>query len=81
MKFSIEIDCTPDEARAFFGLPGVEAFNKKLMDEVQARLMEHVRAMDPDALAKMWSPAGTKAWEQMQEAFLSGFAGPKPGKK
>ena len=81
MKFSIDIDCTPEEARAFFGLPNVEALNKKIMEEVQARMLEHVRAMDPDALAQTWLPAGVKAWEQMQEAFMSGLGGAKADKK
>jgi hypothetical protein len=41
MKVSIDIDCTPDEARAFFGLPNVEILNKAIIDEVQARMMDH----------------------------------------
>lgn len=81
MKFSIDIDCTPEEARAFFGMPSVEALNKKIMEEVQARMLDHVRAMDPEALAKTWLPAGVKAWEQMQEAFMSGLGGGKADKK
>lgn len=81
MKFSIDIECTPEEARAFFGMPSVEALNKKLTEEIQARMLDHVRAMDPDALAKMWLPAGAKAWEQMQEAFTSAFARGKTDKK
>jgi hypothetical protein len=81
MKFSIDIECTPEEARALFGMPSVEAFNQKLMEEVQARMMEHVRTMDPEALAKTWFPAGAKAWEQMAEAFAAGFAGTRPTKK
>lgn len=73
MKFSIDIDCTPEEARAFFGLPNVETLNKAIMDQVQARMMDHMKAMAPDEIMKAWMPNGA-AWEQFQKMF-AGFAG------
>ena len=73
MKFSIDIDCTPDEARAFFGLPNVEVLNKAIMDQVQMRMMDHMKAMSPDEMMKAWMPNGA-AWEQMQKMF-TGFGG------
>ena len=30
MKVNVEIDCTPEEARAFFGLPDVAPLQEKL---------------------------------------------------
>ena len=42
MKFSIDIDCTPEEARQFLGLPDVEAFQKSMMELVQERLTAQV---------------------------------------
>jgi len=78
MKFTIDIDCTPEEARAFFGMPSVEALNAKIMEEVQRRMMEHLRTMDPDALAKVWMPAGA-AWQQMADSFTKAFT--EAGKK
>ena len=30
MKFTINVDCTPEEARAFFGLPDVSAVNEMI---------------------------------------------------
>jgi hypothetical protein len=76
MKFTIDIECTPEEARAFFGMPSVEAFNAKIMEQIQARMMDHVGAMDPDALAKAWMPAGA-AWQQMADAFAKSFTDAK----
>ena len=72
MKLRIDIDCTPEEARAFFGMPSVEALNAKLMEEIQARMMAHVQAMDPETLAKAWMPTGA-AWQHMTEAFTQSF--------
>lgn len=79
MKVRIDIECTPEEARAFFGMPSVEALNAKIMDEIQTRMMEHVQRMDPEALAKAWMPAGA-AWQQMADAFAQGFNQAKPKK-
>jgi hypothetical protein len=60
-------------------MPSVEALNAKLMEEIQTRMMEHVRAMDPDKLAQAWMPAGA-AWQQMADAFTQSFNQAKPKK-
>ena len=78
MKFSIDIDCSPEEARAFLGLPDVVDFQKTMMNEIQDRMSAHVAAMDPEALMKTWLPMGTQAWETFQIAFMQGFTGTSP---
>ncbi len=75
MKFSIDIDCTPEEARQFLGLPDVQEFQKGIMAMVQERMTEQVNAMDPEVLMKTWLPTGMQAWENMQQAFMRGFSG------
>jgi len=78
MKFSIDIDCTPSEAREFFGLPNVEAFNQAMMEKAQDQILENMQDMDTEALVKTWMPAGNQMWETMQKQFFSQFA---PDKK
>lgn len=73
MKFSIDIDCTPEEARSFFGLPNVEVLNKAIMDQVQTQMMERMKAMAPEEIMKAWMPNGA-AWDQFQKMF-AGFNG------
>ena len=75
MKVKIDIDCTPEEARSFFGLPDVKPMQDVMMKEVEQRLMANVQAMDPDVLIKTWLPAGIQGWEQMQRMFWSQMAG------
>ena len=75
MKFSIDIDCTPDEARAFFGLPNVEALNKAMMEQVQAGMVDYMGKVDPQEIAKTWMPSGAAAWDQFQKMFTAGFPG------
>ena len=75
MKFKVDIDCTPDEARAFFGLPDVKPLQEALLPEVEERLRATLKAMDPEAMLKTWLPATLKGFEQLQEMFLAQMAG------
>ena len=78
MKFTINIDCTPQEARTFLGLPDIEAFQKSMMEKAQAQMEEQIKDLDAEALMKMWMPdgiAGTvKSWKELQENFMAQFS-------
>ena len=75
MKIKVDIDCTPQEARTFFGLPDVEPMQEALLGKVQERLTEHLEARDPEALLKLWFPGGLQGLGQMQEALWKQFMG------
>ncbi len=70
MKVNVTVDCSPEEARAFLGLPDVRPMQEMLMAEMQERMSASLRAMQPDELFKLWMPANLKLLEQMSEAFL-----------
>src|ERR1700751_5277262 len=76
MKFKVDIDCTPDEARAFFGLPDVKPLQEALMPEVEERLRATLKAMDPEAMLKTWLPATLRGFEQLQQMFFPNMSGP-----
>ena len=69
MKITIDVDCTPDEARRFLGLPDVAPMQQAMMDEIQRRMTDNLKAMDPEQMFKTWLPVGLQGWEQMQKAF------------
>lgn len=71
MKITIDIDCTPEEARNFFGLPDVRSMQEALLRDIQQRLSAGLNAMDPEAMFKTWLPATLKGFEQVQEMFLA----------
>jgi hypothetical protein len=81
MKITVDIDCSPAEARSFFGLPDVQPMQEALMQELQARMSANLKALDPESLFKTWLPAGLKGFEQLQEMFLDQLAGGKRGRK
>lgn len=89
MKIHVDIDCTPDEARRFLGLPDVAPMQTAVMEELQNRMLAGLQAMDPEQLMQTWMqgvlPAGLQSWDQMQKAFwaqMSGMAAAgEPGKE
>ena len=66
MKMTIEIDCSPQEARTFLGLPDVSALNDKLVEEMQKRMTANMAMVSPDELMKNWAAFGAGAQEQFR---------------
>jgi Family of unknown function (DUF6489) len=81
MKFKIDIDCTPDEVRAFFGLPDVKPLQEALLPEIEQRLRATLNAMDPQTMLQTWLPATLKGFEQLQQMFFANMPGAGGGKK
>jgi hypothetical protein len=79
MKITVDVDCTPEEARAFLGLPDVKPMQEQLMRELQERMAANIRAMEPEAMFKTWLPATLKGLEQIQEMFISQMTRTKRG--
>ena len=75
MKIKLDIDCTPEEVREFFGLPEVKPLQEELLKEVQERLRANIKAMDPEAMLKTWLPTTLKRFEQLQEMFFAQMGG------
>lgn len=69
MKVKFDIECTPQEARAFFGLPDVGPMQERMMEQLEEKMRENLNAMDPEVLAKTWMPATVQGWGEMQKMF------------
>jgi hypothetical protein len=70
MKITVDIDCTPEEARTFLGLPDVKPMQEGMMREIEERMTANLRAMQPEELLRTWLPANVKGFEQMYDTFL-----------
>ncbi len=66
MKMTVNMECTPEEARRFVGLPDVSPLNEMLVAEMTSRAQENLRLMAPEAMMKSWMAFGGQA----QDAFL-----------
>ena len=70
MKVTVDVDCTPEEARRFLGLPDLTAVHAAFVEKMQKAVSE---GPSPEAYAdlmKAWGPmseAGLGMWRQMLE--------------
>jgi hypothetical protein len=69
VKIHLDIDCTPAEARAFFGLPDVAPLQEEVMKELQGRMLKNVRLMDPEVMFRAWMPFATQGVEDLRNLF------------
>jgi hypothetical protein len=75
MKVTVEVDCTPAEARAFMGLPDVEPLNDHLVSEMKRRMDENITAMQPEELMKTWTSFGLQAQDQFRKLMETAVGG------
>jgi hypothetical protein len=80
MKFTINVNCTPEEARAFLGLPNVAPMQERMMKEVEERMRDRIQNLDPEALIRAWIPANIQSLGELQKMFWNqmGMTQPKP---
>jgi Family of unknown function (DUF6489) len=83
MKVNVEIDCTPLEARQFFGLPDVSPMQVAVMDKLQQQMMTNIETVTPEALMKSWFTFDPNLAERFQDMFvtMSGLGGGRPSDK
>ena len=81
MKVNVEIECSPDEARRFMGLPDVEKANAVYVDAF-AKAMQSAGSVDQmQEYAKQLAPMGQMGLKMFQ-SFVEGArkANEQPGK-
>ena len=69
MKVTIEVDCTPEEARSFFGLPDVKPMQAAVMASLEQQALRAVDSFSPDSMLKLWFTTGPQLSTQMQDMF------------
>ena len=69
MKITVNIDCTPAEARQYMGLPDVAPMQEAMLKELQERTMANVASLQPAEMIKAWLPMGMESWLEMQKAM------------
>jgi hypothetical protein len=74
MNVKFEIDCTPQEARAFLGLPDLEPLNAHLVEEMTKQMDANIHMLQPEELLKTWAAFGLQAQDQFQK-LMSAAAG------
>jgi len=74
MKINVEVDCTPEEARRFLGLPDVTKANEVYVDAL-ANAMKGVGSIDQmQAMIKQVAPMGEIGMKMFQKFMDAGGA-------
>lgn len=72
MKITIDIDCSAQEARAFFGLPDVSPAQKAFVEALRTKMTESIAGMDSEAMFKAWMPDGMPGLDQWRDMWGGG---------
>jgi len=77
MKVNVEIDCTPLEARQFFGLPDVQPMQTAVMEKLQSQMMDNIQKVSPEAIMQSWLSFDPKIAERFTVIFttMAGLGG------
>ena len=79
MKFKFDIECTPEEARVFLGLPNIVPMQEKMMQELEKKMQDNIRSLSPEEMVKTWMPATIQGWGDMQKMFWGQMGMQMPG--
>lgn len=70
MKITINVDCTPLEARILLGLPDVQPIQNTMMKQMEEKMASAMNILDPETLARQWMPIGMQSLEQFQKLLF-----------
>ncbi len=72
MKINATVECTPEEARAFLGLPDLKPMQAAVMARMEKQMLDAADAIAPDAMLKSWFSLIPQTQEQVQR-MMAGF--------
>lgn len=74
MKFTVNVECSPEEARRFMGLPDVTPINEALVSEMTTRMQKNLSLMSGENMMSSWMSVGTQAQDAFVKLMTSGVS-------
>ncbi len=71
MKVTMNIECSPEEARAFLGLPNVAPINEMMVEKVSDQLESNMDMMNPAEVMQHWMNFGGLMRDQFLHAMTT----------
>ena len=75
MKITMDIECSPEEARRLMGLPDMGPIHDIYLDKLKETMSQGLTPETMDRMIKTWTPmgeVGMNAWRQMIEQLSGG---------
>ncbi len=76
MKITVNVDCTPLEAREFLGLPNIQPMQDKVIKQMEENLLSGIAGMSPDAILRYWMSFNPEQIGDMFKMFSGSGSGP-----
>ncbi len=73
MKITVDVDCTPEEARRFMGLPDLTPVHDAYLDKFKSAITDGVTPETFETMMKAWTPmmpmgeVGMSLWKQVMD--------------
>ncbi|MFA5989743.1 MAG: DUF6489 family protein [Sphingomonas sp.] len=74
MKITVDVECTPEEARRLMGLPDFTPVHDKYLAMLTESMNGHVKPELLEGMMRSWAPmgeAGMNFWRQLLEGKMS----------
>ena len=68
MKISVDVDCTPEEARRVMGLPDFSSVHEVYLEKMRRAIDDGVTPDAIEGMLRSWAPmgeAGMSMWRQL----------------
>ena len=78
MNISVNVDCTPEEARRFMGLPDLSSIHELYLEKLRDMMEQGLTPGSIETLMRNWAPMGEASmsmWRQLFENMGSGGFG------
>lgn len=79
MKISFDIDCTPAEARSFFGLPDLTPVHDLYIDKMKSMMTDGIAPAELERMMRSWMPGISEGFEHWQKLMMAAIPKPPAG--
>ncbi len=81
MKIHFDVDLTPSEFRAVFGLPNLEPLNEEVTEKLREKMLASIENYDPLNFLAPYLSENMRTMEEFQRAMWEAFASQNNTKK
>jgi hypothetical protein len=71
MKITVDIDCTPAEAREFMGLPDVKPMQAGIMEDLEKVMRANLDKLSPESILRTWLALTPDAVQETFKGMLN----------
>lgn len=75
MQVNVTVECSPQEARSFLGLPDLTSLHEIYLERLRSFASEGIKPEDLERLYTMWGSGMTEGFEQWRRLLMQTGSG------